>query len=493
MSRKNHPQSRGMNKKSKRKKTRASKNVKVFVMQETLEPQGAQMSAINGAGDAAGDEPRGMKWVNSKKNTSGRFFALDKDVLHDVPERLSATPAARIEMYHSIVAAIEADAVRRREENIADTGKVEVAIPWTMLDFPKDGVGRAKQVDAGHVGHIVQNYDKGSYQVPVVVMRPVFDEDGELVTVYFEVTDGMHRTRITLERAYATHPEDLRTGINPVKIRVGVNEVALTQDTANSFTNNNCRQKKVMRSDDWRNMYLAKIPAVVDTVELAAEYGIDVSEPPNTRGWPRAHGRPIQIMRNVTDENIPGHFPWIKEEDVRNALRFITDPACTTVYRNSDAIDKGTFFCGLCHFLAFYYRTGYVHDIGVQRLLSLPNLISNCLDAYDKLSVPVIKIEMPFVTDQMVGGNPERPRAENKRYLGVATALKQFYVHQVPPPKSRSANDGWVGCPAELRQLFHIAPKIEDETERRHFIAELHAKIASKEQRKQTRTKSLVR
>lgn len=492
MSRRNHPQTRGM-KKRKKHRIRAAKKVKARVTTETLENLGEQMSDVNVAVDSTINEARGMKWINAKTRTSGKFAALDKDVLHDVPERLSATPAERIEMYYNVLDAIAADKVRCREENIADTGKLEVAIPWTMLDFPKDGVGRAKRVDAGHVGHIVQNYDEGSYQVPVVVMRPVLDENGALVTVYFEVTDGMHRTRVTLEIAYATHPQDLRTGINPVKIRVGVSEVAQTQDTANSFTNNNSKTKKMVRSDDWRNMYIAKIPAVVDTVALAAEYGIDVSEPPNLRGWPRAHGRPVQIMRNVNDENGPGNFPWIREEDVRNALRFITDPACTTVYRNSDAIDKGTFFCGLCHFIAFYYRPGYVNDVGMRRLLSLPNLISNCLDAYDNFSVALIKVEMPVVTDQMVGGNPDRPRAENKRYLGVAAALKQFYVHQVPPPKSRSANDGWIGCPAELRQLFHSAPKIVDETERQHFIAELHAKIAAKESRNQTREKSLVR
>lgn len=491
MSRRQHPQTRGM-KKRKKNRIRAAKKVKVRVMSVTPNPEGAEMSLgnVNVAVDASVNN---LKWTNRKKRTSGFFVALTKDVLNDVPEHLSAPPAERIEMYNRVLDAIAADKERCREENIADTGKLEVAIPWTMLDFPKDGVGRAKQVDAGHVGHIVQNYDEGSYQVPVVVMRPIFDEDGELVTVVFEVTDGMHRTRVTLERAYASHPEDLLTGINPVKIRVGVSEVAQTQDTAKSFKNNNSDTLTMVRSDDWRNMYIAKVPAVVDTVELAAEYGIDVSEPPNLRGWPRAHGKIIRIMRNVTDDNTPGVFPWIKEEDVRNALRFITDPTCTTVYRNQEAINKGMFFGGLCHFIAFYARPGYVHDVGMRRLLSAPNLISNCLDTANKLNVPLIKVEMPFLTDQMFGGNPDRPRGENFRYLSVAAALKQFYVNQVPPPKSRSNNDGWLECPPELRQLFHNAPKIVDENERQHFIEELRAKITAKEARKQARERSLVR
>lgn len=429
--------------------------------------------------------PRRLTWHNKRQGTSGTFSALYEEMLNDVPKELSATPKERIAMYERVKAAINT----KRNNNLADSGAVVVDIPWTMLDFPRDGVGREKRVDRGHVGHIVQNYHPGSWAVPVVTMRPVYDEHGTLETVLFEITDGQHRRCIALERAYADRPEDLHTGKNPVKITVSVSEVSSTRETAKSFTDNNAGGKRPMAgTDNWRNMYVAGLPEVVAAVDLAAEYGLDASAPVSKRGWPRCHGKIIMHMCNITFGGGPYEFPWIKEKDVRTALRMITDPECIGVYKNTDSVNKQNFFAGLCHFIAYYYRPGYVHDIGLKHLLAKSDIVERAVELSQNITPDIIQIEMPHVTRTTLS------RDETRRYHSVAVALKRMYVAKVPPPKMRSKVDGWPDCPAELRQLFHVAPDIADSDARAKFIADLHKKLDAKTTKRRVKTeKSITR
>lgn len=418
------------------------------------------------AGETKVTARKPLTWKHNKSGLSGTFVALYEEVLDGVPEKLSAKPAERITMYNRVIEAIGS----AKKNNVADTGSVVFDIPWTMLDFPADGVGREKRVDKGHVGFILTNYRAHGWAVPVVTMRPVYDDYGTLVTVLFEVTDGFHRRTVTLERAYADRPEDLQTGKNPVKITVSVSPVETTKETAESFADNNAAGKRPMaRDDDWRNMYIAGAPEVVATVDLAADYGLDASAPIGRRGWPRCHGKIIMHMCNVDFGGGAYQFPWMKESDVRHALRVITSPECVGVYKRTEAVNKQNFFAGLCHFIAYYHRPGYVHDIGLKHLLACPGIIDRALDIAEDMTPAIIRVEMPHVTEAMLSRN------ESVRYHSVAAALRRLYLANVPPPKAR--HSVWSDCPPEVRQLFHVAPEISDPAERAKFIAQMNNKL----------------
>lgn len=474
MSRKSHPQSRGM----KRNKKRVAHKVRVSTPVRQNTPRTTMTVEIKQK------KSKPLTWKNDKKGTCGKFVALYEEMLNDVPNELSAPPAERIATFHRV-----RKALAHAKNNVANTGAVIFDIQWTMLDFPKEGVGREKRVDRGHVGHIVQNYNASSWAVPVVAMRPIYDDAGNLINALFEITDGMHRRCIALERAYASCPDALRTDKNPVKISVSVSEVSSVRETAQSFADQNGGGRLRMRgTDDWRNMYLAGLKSVVDTVNLAAEYGLDASAPVNKRGWPRCQGKIIMHMCNVDFNGGPYHFPWLKEEDVRYALRLITDPACTGVYKNTNAVNKQNFFGGLCHFLAYYARPGYAHYIGLRHLLSRPEIVERAIEIGKEYSEGLIRLEMPHVTEAMLS------RDETSRYHQIAAALRRLYVTKVPAPKTRSTSDGWAECPADLRRLFHLAPAIVDDEERKRFISDIHAKLNALDKKNRAKTpKSLVR
>lgn len=469
MARKEHPQGRGSRRcppKSKSNSARGGGRNNNRHNDDAI--ANAEYDDDNDENDETEDMPRRLTWKNTKKGTSGVFIALYEEVLDDVPEELQASPESRIAMYERIKSAMNA----RRASNVIDTGTITFEIPWTMLDFPKDGVGREKRVNRGHVGHIVQHYRAGSWAIPVVTMRPVHDADGNIETVLFEITDGFNRRCVALERGYSSRPEDLRTGKNPAKLEVSVSEVVSVRETAESFTDNNAGGKLPMAgSDNWRNMCRAELPEVMATVRLAAEYGLDASAPIGKRGWPRCHGKIIMHMCNVNFGGGPYAFPWLKEKDVRAALRMITNPDCIGVYKNTDAVNKQNFFAGLCHFIAYYYRPGYVHDVGLQHLLSRPDIVERSIEAGKDITPAIIQVEMPNVTSSMLA------RDESLRYHRVALALKRLYEAKVPPPKMRSKIDGWPDCPTELRQLFHVAPGIADEAKKAAFISEMSAKL----------------
>jgi hypothetical protein len=168
---------------------------------------------------------------------------------------------------------------------------------------------------------------------------------------------------------------------------------------------------------------------------------------------------------------------------VRNALRVITTPECVGVYKRHEAVNKQNFFAGLCHFSAFYYRPGYVHDIGLKHLLSCPGIIDRALDIAEEMTAAIIRVEMPHVTEAMLSRN------ESLRYHAVAAALRRLYIANVPPPKAR--HSVWSDCPTELRQLFHVAPSIADAAERAKFIAQMTDKLEGKRTRR--RAKALTR
>jgi hypothetical protein len=406
--------------------------------------------------------PKQLAWKHRKSGETGVFVALYEEILHDVPATVSAPPTARIALFNEITRAL-----RAQPADVVNTGGIPFAIPWTMLDFPADGIGREKRVDKGHIGYIVQHYHAPSMTPPLVNMRPIY-ENGRLVTVRFEVPDGWHRTRIQMELAYADRPDDLRTGKNPIKIQVQVAPVASMAEVATSFSKNNDDGKRPMAgSDSWRNMYIAGDEEVVKAVELAAEYGLDASAPPNKRGWPRfANGKIIMHMC----DGARYHFPWITEKDVRRALQLITDPACEGLYKHKEAL-KQNFFGGLCHLIAYYERPGYMHDIGLKHMFSRPDVLSRIEELAKEMSPALLTVEMQI---------PEASisRDESKRYHNYAAAMRRLYLASVPQPKARSSN--WADCPPELRQLFHVAPSIQDENERKRFIAEMNAALAKR-------------
>jgi hypothetical protein len=232
-------------------------------------------------------------------------------------------------------------------------------------------------------------------------------------------------------------------------------------------------------SDSWRNDYIAGEENVVKAVELAAEYGLDASASPNKRGWPRfTNGKIIMHMCNGARY----HFPWITEKDVRRALQLITDPACEGLYGHKDAL-KQNFFGGLCHLIAYYERPGYMHDAGLKHVFSRPDVLSRVEELAKEMSPALLVVEMQI---------PEASisRDESKRYHNYAAAMRRLYLASVPAPKARNSN--WMECPPELRQLFHVAPGIQDENERKRFIAEMNAALIKKTGPKKRANKSKI-
>lgn len=473
---------RGSNKKAAKK--RAARKVATARNDAYIDAQDIDLDDEDMATAQTVATPKQVAWKHRKSGETGVFTALYDEVLYDLPAELSASPAARIAMYQRVMRAINS-----RGANEDKTGTATVSIPWTMLDFPPDGVGREVRVDKGHIGHIVRHYNDHCWAVPVVNMLPIYDKNGTIVNVFFYVPDGWHRTRIRMEIGYRTRPEDLRTGNNPLAIEVSAAPVSSIAEVAAAFSAANAKGKRPMAgTDEWRNMYIEGVPSVVNAVRLAAEYGLDASAPIGKRGWPRfPNGKIIMHMC----DGVRYHFPWINESHVRRAMQLLTDPECEGVYAHKDAL-KQNFFGGLCHLIAYYETPGYMHDIGLKHMFSRPDILSRVEELANEMSPAVLMIEMQV---------PEivLSRDESKRYHNYAAAMRRLYLANVPPPKAR--NGVWAECPPELRQLFHVAPGIQDENERKRFIAEMNSalnkRLGPKQKRKKTKTtgegKSLTR
>ena len=464
---------RGSNKRMAKK--RAARQVAAARTESYLDAQDVDLDDEDMVIANVAIKPKQLSWKHRKSGETGVFAALFEEVLYDVPEGLSATPATRIAKYNAIMRAINSTPA-----NADKTGTITVRIPWTMLDFPPDGVGREVRVDKGHIGHIARHYHEPSWCPPMVTMLPIYDDNGQIITVRFYVPDGWHRTRIRLEMHYAQNPENLRTGKNPVEIEVSAAPVKSIVEVAEAFAAANDKGKRPMAgSDSWRNAYIAGEENVVKAVELAAEYGLDASSPPNKRGWPRfTNGKIIMHMC----DGARYHFPWIMEKDVRRALQLITDPACEGLYGHKDAL-KQNFFGGLCHLIAYYERPGYMHDAGLKHMFSRPDVLSRVEELAKEMSPALLMVEMQI---------PEASisRDESKRYHNYAAAMRRLYLASVPAPKARNSN--WMECPPELRQLFHVAPGIQDENERKRFIAEMNAALIKKTGPKKRANKSKI-
>jgi hypothetical protein len=405
-----------------------------------------------------------MTWTHRKSGETGTFAALVPEVMSGVPLALDASPAERIAMFHKVT--------RRLNEAAAGgnhTGHVTIEIPWNMLDFPPDDAGREYHANSGHIGYICKHYHANSWTNPVVNVLPIYDEDGNLLTVYFYVPDGWHRTRVRIEMHYANCPADLHTNNNPLKIEVGAALVTSTKEVAEAFCNNNGGFGKLPMagSDEWRNQYIAGHPAVVETVEFAKQYGLDAAATPNKRGWPRfPNGKCLMHMMNGARY----HFPHIARSDVETAMELLTNPACAGLFRNKNAL-KQNFFGGLCHFIAYYARPGYVHEHGLVYMFSDASIVSRIEALTKETSKALLVVELGVEEGRL-------SREESMRYHARAAAMRKIYMTLVPPPNKRGSN--WHECPAELRQLLHVAPKIENAAERRQFIARHNSALQKK-------------
>lgn len=449
MAKKQHPQSRGMD-----NKTRTCRKINTAMATKTKAEKF--------------DKP--LAWRNAKFGTSGVFRALYREMTDGVPEQLQTTAKERVAMFRAVQTAL-----RNTPDNIIDTGYTDISVPWTMLEFPPGEVGREKAADIGHIGHILATYDDGSANKPRVNVLPVYDSNSKLLDAHFYITNGWHSRTIYLERAYVKRPADLRTGQNPIHIPVTVSIADKESDLARAFSNQNKRGvRTTSKRDSWRNEVVAEDPESNYAVSVAAEYGFNAAAPKGKRGWEYFHNGDIVRRLIYGDKH---QLPFGNERAVRKALELLSNPACAGAYRNKASLQPN-FFGGLTALAHLKILPGYMHNVGLVHVMSRPDFHLRVSEQEATMSKERICVILN-IPEKDVG------RGENTRYLAYAAAILEVYKQSVPRPMAKTGT--WPDCPADLRRLLYDAPEITDEKERAKFIAQLGANLNRLRGRRKTK------
>lgn len=393
------------------------------------------------------------KLIGRHKKTGAvvEFQALYPEMLDNVPAKLRAGATERLRKYREIMSAI-------RTNGSAVAG-ASVNIPWTMLDFG-DEYGREIRVDLNHVATLKTDWRDGNFHNIRVVMLPIY-AGSKIVDVRFDVTDGWHRRTTLLERIYSANPGGLLVSKRAASVPCFVTLAATVSDAAGSFSaqNSPSGRKSMLNPDVWRARVVAKDSRALAVVSLASDYGFNAEALPQRRGWP--FFRNGQVIERMMFE-----FPNIGPDVVARALDLMSKKHCVGVY-NKTASMRSEFFGGLCHFIAMFEVPGYAHAIGVEQMLSVPNVIDLVQTQYKNMSDNDKQALLPVKVSWA--------REENSRYSGMAAALARVYQFLVPEPNTKNSN--WSKCPSELRRLMHDAPKISDKLQRHNFVAQLQNKL----------------
>jgi len=406
-------------------------------------------------------KPRTLRGIMRSPNFEGRvvvFNALYPEVLEEVPDNLRATAQAKIKFYNELVRTHQA--AKKANE---DCSSISMAIPWNMLDFCPE-VGRDNpRCSLNNVANIVGNFRDNMYAIPRVAALPVLDKFGNIVDVRFLIADAWHRRTAKLELYYRDKPELLKqVKFDVFKLQCGVTAVNTMAEVAQMFSSqNDPKLRKVVRSScQWRPRAVAGAldPRAQTVIKLAAKHGFNANCEPNAKSWNDIHN-------GATIENLI--YKFVGLEVVGRALSLLGDSELAGVYKNKKAI-QGAVLGGLCVFIDRMETPGFAHDAGIRHMLSLVTFMSSLEAAVKTISKETIPLYIPDAGS--LG------RDENFRFMAMAAAMVRIYKLHVPEPKTRGGC--WSKCPAQLRELMHAAPLIEDATKRNNFIADRQRKLS---------------
>lgn len=396
-----------------------------------------------------------LKGTHSREKRKQRYIfrAITREWMNGVPQRLRATKEERIAFFNN-------NSLLLSNSNNVET---YVDIPINMLE-PAKNAKREKLINIDQVAQITVNFAKGAYSAPNVSVLAYKNKDGKIVDVRYFVTNGIHRMTSKIEQLYRDTPELLDTRhefkalkchCTPAKNEAEVAEAVRIQ---NAHDTNRLMDKR----DNWRIAVEAGQETPVYIANMVAEYGFDVTVCLRShRGWPYFESG--QTIATLCDK-------FCGEDVVRRALALMADKRNKGLYQRDELLSNNSLFGGLCIFIDYLEKTGYAHEIGLRRLFAQEDLIDKVI----KRHASVVPVEIK----QLLHMHRLEKRDENIRYQKVATALAELYAENVPQPNAKyGKGSSWKNCPSELRQLYHVAPEINDDNERAAYILARQLKL----------------
>lgn len=398
-----------------------------------------------------------------KKNKQVIFQVVNDSFRYGPPDELASTPAARVAMYHRCMELIE----ERQEDDNVVQGSTAVDIPWNMLTVHRKW-GRAQVLNWDQVATLYTYYDVNELHNLRVVMRPTIDKNGDVVDVAFEITDGNHRRVTLIELRYRENPSEIAQLIQAFRLPCFVSVVEKVAEAAESFCSQNGRGRLPMAHvDEWRGRVAANDSSAREVVRVCERYGFVADELVNDdtgklkRGW-NVFRRGAKIVETMIAE--------FGVDVVERVLQLAADPECVGL-RHKD-FTSAQVFGGLCAFVAFFEKPGYVHNLGLREMFADRKLLDNIKVKSDALSESDIAV--------LLGRTPTMsfPKDERKRYLKNTALLVKYYSDFVPELHARGAL--WEKCPAQLRKLMHTVRAMANETDRSNAVAKWQRDLIEK-------------
>lgn len=387
--------------------------------------------------------------IRSKQQVA--FEHLAPEMLVGVPDPFLSAAQARVRLFREIEAEI---AERRQNPRTFVKNNFTVDIPVFMLTR-NAAYQREKVVSMSTLAMLALEWDERGFRALRVAATPVYNPaTGELIDATFEVSDGWNRRCAAIELRF-------RAGVFDFDLPCEVTITQSTKDGAYMFHANNSADagKQVKSLESFRAGYIAERPDIVETVELADEYGLDASYHDFKKDWPSLPLGPS--LRSVLGT------PSLGEPVGRRVL---------THYANEELIGlrgekvKGVphamssaMFMGICHFTAWLEKPGFVHNDALVEMFKDPAFMARFGMIFQSMAPDKVK--------KTVGRNVLRHNDEKQRYWRVAASLCELYKEYVSSPTGRPGR--WKACPKEIKALFHTARKLRNPNERKNEVARL--------------------
>jgi hypothetical protein len=373
-------------------------------------------------------------------------------MVEGVPAEFAETPATRLQLYAAITA--------RHEEEMTDplcvtTASVGFKMPWNVLTR-NAAYQRDEFLKKNKVARIVNNWRPAKFQSLRVAMIPVYDDNGTMIDVRFEVADGWHR-RSALVQLQMTAGNTLFT------ISCEITPCRNQAEAASIFSASNNPDERAPTSskEQWKAAFVEGQTDVVGVVELCDEYGLNARCTSRTRRWPYVDFG-FAIRNAISDPRIGLEGMHRGLQIYGNAQLFgLRAPKLEHVPHALSA----QMFIGVCRFIALFEMPGYAHDVVIQRMFADPSFLHRMRYHLETMSLEDIA--------DAIGFSVSRHNEQHIRQWKITASLVRIYEEYVTKPRS-SKQSLWPECPVELRTLFHSIRHEEDEQRRAQRVAQMH-------------------
>lgn len=226
-----------------------------------------------------------------------------------------------------------------KEHGVITNGGTAVAlVPIGMLAVDPEW-GREKMVDWAHVGELVVNHRDGSFSLPTVTLRKIFDEKHRLLDVVISLTDGVHRTASLKERG-GTHVRAICMIVENV-----TNEAQL-------YTDLNYNRRSHGRLDIIRGRNAAGDPELQAVVKFLDRFGLK---------FPTKSGRSCKWPAVSAVQTVLKSLRRYGEDTMTRVFELVTNPDNKEWYQQDESI-SGDMLAGLADYVHRFEKPGYIHS-----------------------------------------------------------------------------------------------------------------------------------